>query len=247
MKSSSCCSIAEPIRTFVTRATMRMPLHFVAERLELPTQSHCLIEHDADPIGDGDMHELEVIGWATCFNPVYLGITPERSRAPSRGGRLPARPRRDATTSAPRSRWMSSTTFARSSPRSREQLERADGRDEPSTPSAASGGGRETSGRVARHASRSRREHRRDGRCRSHAARPGGARRRTRAWRMCCSIMEQAHASGGPRARSRCRSGCSRKIPAQLRPGGVGRHSSFARPSSRRYAMLETLLATAPT
>ncbi len=53
------------------------PLHFVAERLELATVA-LLIEHDADPIGDGDMHELGVIGWATCFNPVYLGITPEQ-------------------------------------------------------------------------------------------------------------------------------------------------------------------------
>jgi ankyrin repeat protein len=26
-----------------------------------------LIEHGADPIGEGDYHELEVIGWATCF------------------------------------------------------------------------------------------------------------------------------------------------------------------------------------
>ncbi|HEY4306088.1 MAG TPA: ankyrin repeat domain-containing protein [Gemmatimonadaceae bacterium] len=53
------------------------PLHFVAERLELSTVQ-LLIEHDADPIGEGDMHDLGVIGWATCFNPAYLRITPEQ-------------------------------------------------------------------------------------------------------------------------------------------------------------------------
>ena len=53
------------------------PLHFVAERLELPTVE-LLVEHGADPIGDGDMHELGVIGWATCFNPDHFGVTPEQ-------------------------------------------------------------------------------------------------------------------------------------------------------------------------
>lgn len=52
------------------------PLHFVAERLELRT-AQLLVEHGADPVGEGDMHQLGVIGWATCFNPVYLGITPD--------------------------------------------------------------------------------------------------------------------------------------------------------------------------
>ena len=52
------------------------PLHFVAERLELAT-IRLLVEHGADPIGEGDMHELGVIGWATCFNPFHFGITPE--------------------------------------------------------------------------------------------------------------------------------------------------------------------------
>jgi ankyrin repeat protein len=57
------------------------PLHFVAERLELPTARR-LIEHGADPTGEGDMHQLGVIGWATCFNPVaLLHITREEREA----------------------------------------------------------------------------------------------------------------------------------------------------------------------
>lgn len=43
-----------------------MPLHFAAERGHLGIVRR-LIEHGADPIGAGDGHELEVIGWATCF------------------------------------------------------------------------------------------------------------------------------------------------------------------------------------
>ena len=42
------------------------PLHFAAERQALPV-IRLLIEYGADPIGRGDLHELEVIGWATCF------------------------------------------------------------------------------------------------------------------------------------------------------------------------------------
>jgi ankyrin repeat protein len=45
------------------------PLHFVAEagRLDLV---RLLVEHGADPIGTGDYHELDVIGWATAFENV---------------------------------------------------------------------------------------------------------------------------------------------------------------------------------
>jgi uncharacterized protein len=43
-----------------------MPLHFAAEK-EHPGIIRLLIEHGADPIGAGDGHQLEVIGWATCF------------------------------------------------------------------------------------------------------------------------------------------------------------------------------------
>lgn len=43
-----------------------MPLHFAAEHGHLGIVRR-LIEHGADPIGTGDGHELEVIGWATCF------------------------------------------------------------------------------------------------------------------------------------------------------------------------------------
>ena len=50
------------------------PLHFAAERQDLPV-IRLLIEHGADPIGTGDDHELEVIGWATAFD--YLTPKPE--------------------------------------------------------------------------------------------------------------------------------------------------------------------------
>ena len=43
-----------------------MPLHFAAENGHLAI-IRLLVEHGADPIGTGDGHELEVIGWATCF------------------------------------------------------------------------------------------------------------------------------------------------------------------------------------
>ena len=43
-----------------------MPLHFAVERGDLRIV-RLLVEHGADTIGTGDGHELEVIGWATCF------------------------------------------------------------------------------------------------------------------------------------------------------------------------------------
>ena len=42
------------------------PLHFAAEQGQLGIVRR-LIEHGADPIGTGDMHGLEIIGWAACF------------------------------------------------------------------------------------------------------------------------------------------------------------------------------------
>ena len=45
-----------------------MPLHFAAERNDAAVIK-LLIEHGADPNGDGDHHELGVLGWATCFGP----------------------------------------------------------------------------------------------------------------------------------------------------------------------------------
>lgn len=42
------------------------PLHFVVEKGHLGI-TRLLIEHGADPIGHGDLHQLEVIGWATLF------------------------------------------------------------------------------------------------------------------------------------------------------------------------------------
>ena len=43
-------------------------LHFAAERGHLGIVRQ-LIEHGTDPIGHGDYHELDVIGWATVFGP----------------------------------------------------------------------------------------------------------------------------------------------------------------------------------
>ena len=42
------------------------PLHFAAERGDLPVVQQ-LIAHGADPIGAGTSHELDVLGWAVCF------------------------------------------------------------------------------------------------------------------------------------------------------------------------------------
>ncbi len=42
------------------------PLHFAAEHENFPV-IRLLVEHGADTIGDGDGHELQVIGWAACF------------------------------------------------------------------------------------------------------------------------------------------------------------------------------------
>jgi ankyrin repeat protein len=42
------------------------PLHFAAEKQLFPI-IRLLIEHGADPIGEGDYHELGVIGWATAW------------------------------------------------------------------------------------------------------------------------------------------------------------------------------------
>jgi Ankyrin repeats (3 copies) len=50
------------------------PLHFVAENQNLPIIK-LLIEHGADPIGAGDYHELEVLGWATAWD--YVDVKPD--------------------------------------------------------------------------------------------------------------------------------------------------------------------------
>jgi ankyrin repeat protein len=43
------------------------PLHFAAQRGDLPIVK-LLLEYGADPIGSGTTHELDVIGWAVCFD-----------------------------------------------------------------------------------------------------------------------------------------------------------------------------------
>lgn len=43
-----------------------MPLHFAAEKGDIEVIG-LLLEHGADPVGTGTMHELDVLGWATVF------------------------------------------------------------------------------------------------------------------------------------------------------------------------------------
>jgi ankyrin repeat protein len=50
-----------------------MPLHFAAEQGRLDIVK-LLIEHGADPVGDGTMHELNALGWATCFAEVHRDV-----------------------------------------------------------------------------------------------------------------------------------------------------------------------------
>jgi ankyrin repeat protein len=45
------------------------PLHFAAEKQLFP-MIRLLVEHGADPIGEGDYHELGVIGWTTAWEYV---------------------------------------------------------------------------------------------------------------------------------------------------------------------------------
>jgi ankyrin repeat protein len=50
------------------------PLHFAAENQNLAIIT-LLVEHGADPIGTGDLHELEVLGWATAWD--YVSVKPD--------------------------------------------------------------------------------------------------------------------------------------------------------------------------
>jgi len=70
---SSCWS-AVRIQTSDARATTRCRCISPRRKQHLST-IHLLIEHGADPIGEGDYHELEVIGWATSFD--YLNTRKE--------------------------------------------------------------------------------------------------------------------------------------------------------------------------
>lgn len=47
-----------------------MPLHFAAERGDLDIVK-LLVEHGADTVGDGTMHELNALGWAICWDYVH--------------------------------------------------------------------------------------------------------------------------------------------------------------------------------
>ncbi|MGH7676957.1 MAG: ankyrin repeat domain-containing protein [Gemmatimonadaceae bacterium] len=47
-----------------------MPLHFAAERGDLDVVK-LLVEHGADTVGDGTMHELNTLGWAICWDYVH--------------------------------------------------------------------------------------------------------------------------------------------------------------------------------
>src|SRR5580693_1949818 len=50
------------------------PLHFAVEKHRLPI-ARLLVEHGADTIGEGDYHELGVLGWATAWD--YIQPDPE--------------------------------------------------------------------------------------------------------------------------------------------------------------------------
>ncbi len=50
------------------------PLHFAVEKHRFPIV-RLLVEHGADTIGEGDYHELGVIGWATAWD--YIEANPE--------------------------------------------------------------------------------------------------------------------------------------------------------------------------
>ena len=50
------------------------PLHFAVEKNRVPI-IHLLVEHGADTVGEGDYHELGVIGWATAWE--YIHPDPE--------------------------------------------------------------------------------------------------------------------------------------------------------------------------
>jgi len=50
------------------------PLHFAVEKHRLPIV-RLLVEHGADTVGEGDFHELGVIGWATAWD--YIQPNPE--------------------------------------------------------------------------------------------------------------------------------------------------------------------------
>ena len=47
-----------------------MPLHFAAERGAIDVV-RALLAHGADPNGEGDMHELGILGWAVCFDYAF--------------------------------------------------------------------------------------------------------------------------------------------------------------------------------
>ncbi len=50
------------------------PLHFAVEKNLVPI-IHLLVEHGADTVGEGDYHELGVLGWATAWE--YIQADPE--------------------------------------------------------------------------------------------------------------------------------------------------------------------------
>ena len=47
------------------------PLHFAAENQDLPV-IRLLVEHGAEMIGEGDEHELGILGWATCWDSITV-------------------------------------------------------------------------------------------------------------------------------------------------------------------------------
>ncbi len=79
MRTALHCAMEQPSEDVVTVLLERganpnircegdwaFPLHFAVEKGQMSIVKQ-LIEHGADPVGDNDYHELEVMGWATCF------------------------------------------------------------------------------------------------------------------------------------------------------------------------------------
>jgi ankyrin repeat protein len=82
MRTALHCAMEQPSEEVVTVLLERganpnircegdwaFPLHFAVEKGHISIVKR-LIEHGADPVGDNDYHELEVMGWATCFEYV---------------------------------------------------------------------------------------------------------------------------------------------------------------------------------
>ena len=180
------------------------PLHFAAERGDLPVIG-LLVEHGAQTVaGEVDDHELDIIGWATAFEDV-----PPR---PEVVAYLLAHGARHTMFSAVATGATDAIRDLAARVAGRRQ--QADGSHE-SPPAPASPGGRQEAACGAGDAARSGRRSRGGRRRRADAARPGGAHRRARdgadADRPRRAVRLPAAVCSA--TRRRMSSGCSATIP----------------------------------